>query len=328
VRPAVALLTVAALATLSGAVAASGCGFGPGKAADGQANLRVTRDFGSTRMVDATLDDPTESDTVVRFLDQNADIETSYGGNFVDSIDGYAGSTSGGGEDDWFFFVNGYYSEIGGGERRVLPGDRIWWDYRYWNAAYRVPAVVGSWPEPFLHGYDGKHYDTVVECLGEDGDCDVVVAALRGAGVDPEVESVSSPVEHPGELRVLVGPWQSLRADPAARQLEGGPGRSGVYGRLARCGAGWRIEPVDPRGQSTDALSSAGLVAAVREGGDQPTWLVTGTDAGAVADGAALLDPDSLSDRYAVATVAGEVRPLPDPAPAEAEGASAPESCR
>ena len=163
-------------------------------------------------------------------------------------------------------------------ERKVVPGDRIWWDYRYWNAAYRVPAVVGSWPEPFLHGSDGKHYDTVVECLGEDGDCAAVVAALRVVGVEPEVESAPRPVEHPDELRVLVGPWHALRADPAARQLESGPGRSGVYARLVRCGSDWRIEPVDSRGQPTGALAQAGLVAAVRQGGDQPTWVVTGTD--------------------------------------------------
>ncbi len=155
----------------------------------------------------------------------NADIETSYGGNFVDSIDGFAGSASGGGQEDWFFFVNGYYSDIGAGETKVLPGDRIWWDYRYWNAAYRVPAVVGSWPEPFRSGYDGERYDTVVECLAEQPDCDAVVAALSGVGVEPVVETVSRPIEHTDQLRILVGPWQRLRLDRAAAQLESGPER-------------------------------------------------------------------------------------------------------
>jgi len=327
VRPHLAILAVTVLAIPSSSVAVSGCGFGPGEASSGEANLRVTRDFGTVPMVDATLDDPTESDTVVRFLDQNAEIETSYGGNFVDSIDGYAGSTSGGGEDDWFFFVNGYYSEIGGGERKIVPGDRIWWDYRYWNAAYRVPAVVGSWPEPFLHGYDGRHYDTVVECLGEDSDCGTVVAALGAVGVKPGVESARAPAEHPDDLRVLVGPWRSLRADPAARQLEAGPERSGVYARLVRCRTGWRIEPFDSHGQPTGTLGQAGLVAAVRAGGDQPTWIVTGTDDASVADAVALLDADALRDRYAVATAAGEVRPLPDEEP-EAGATGAADPCR
>jgi Domain of unknown function (DUF4430) len=262
-------------------------------------------------MVDATLDDPTESDTVVRFLDENADIETSFGGNFVDSIDGYQGSTSGGGDEDWFFFVNGYYSEIGAGEAKVTPGDRIWWDYRYWNAAYRVPAVVGSWPEPFVGGEDGTRYDTVVECLGRDEDCGSVIAALRSVGVEPEVDGVRRPVEHPDELRVLVGPWDAVRTDPAAQQLESGPDRSGVYARMARCGKGWRLEAEDAHADRVRALAPGGLVAAVREGNDQPTWVVTGTDDASVAGAADLLDTDSLTDRYAVASGGGAVLPLP-----------------
>ena len=254
-------------------------------------------------MVDATLEDPTESDNVVRFLDDNADIETSFGGNFVDSIDGFAGSTSGGGDEDWFFFVNGYYSDVGAGETDVNPGDRVWWDYRYWSAAYRVPAVVGSWPEPFLHGYAGKTYDTIVECVGPGtvDPCGAVIGSLRDAGVKPQVDQVSRPVEHPDQLRILVGPWDAIRSDPAARQIESGPEQSGVYGRMTRCGTDWLLEADDSHGKLSTAINDAGLVAAVRENDDQPTWVVTGTDDQSVGNAAALLDPESLGDRYAVA---------------------------
>ena len=65
---------VLAVAALAAATAASGCGFGPGDASPGRAELRVTREFGTIPMVTATLDDPTESDTVVRMLDSSADV--------------------------------------------------------------------------------------------------------------------------------------------------------------------------------------------------------------------------------------------------------------
>jgi hypothetical protein len=308
-----AIRIAAALSTILSAAVIGGCGFGPGESSPGEAQLRVTREFGTIPMVDATLSDPTESDNVVRFLDENAGIETSFGGNFVESIDGYAGSTSGGGDEDWFFFVNGYYSDIGAGETDVNPGDRIWWDYRYWNAAYRVPAVVGSWPEPFLHGYVGKRYPTVVECLGAQMPCDDVVASLALAGVEPQVEKVSKPVEHPDELRVLVGPWDALRSDPAARQLESGPNRSGVYAQIARCGDSWTIEPQDSHGDAASPPSSGGIVAAVRQNEDQPTWVVTGTDEPGTSGAAKLLTDDALANRYAVADLGGKTTPLPSP---------------
>ncbi|MCB0876261.1 MAG: DUF4430 domain-containing protein [Solirubrobacterales bacterium] len=303
--------TALVAAALACAAAAGGCGLGPGVASEGRAELRVTREFGTVPMVSATLDDPTESDTVVRMLDANAEIETSYGGNFVDSIDGFAGSTSGGGSEDWFFFVNGYYSDIGSGETRVRPGDRIWWDYRYWSAAYRVPAVVGSWPEPFLHGYEGRTPATVVQCLAVRSTCEEVVGSLDVAGVDARLETPAEPAATPRDLRVLVGPWDAIRDDAAADQLSSGPGTSGVYGSFVSCAAGERFAVDDSRGRTTATLAGAGVVAAVREGRDQPTWIVSGTDDEGVAAAASLLGSDELRDRYAVAVADGEEIPLP-----------------
>lgn len=318
-RPGALLAAAAALLA-----AAAGCGFGPGDATPGQAELRVTREFGRVPMIAATLDDPTESDTVVRMLDENAEIETSYGGNFVDSVDGYSGSSSGGGAEDWFFFVNGYFSEVGAGEARVRPGDRIWWDYRYWSAAYRVPAVVGSWPEPFLHGYDGERPATVVECLTDQEPCAQVVAALAAEGVEASLAESRRPVPHRDELRVLVGPWEAIRSDSTARQIEDGPGDSGVYATFGRCRGDLELTVVDDRGRPAERLAGAGLIAAVRDGEEQPTWVVTGTGEGAVADAAAALDGDALRDRYAVAVAGGEASPVP----AEAGAATAIEPCR
>jgi uncharacterized protein DUF4430 len=307
------LVAAIAVTVLSGSVAAGGCGIGPGDASEGEANLTITRDYGSEQIGDGTLTGPTPSDTVVRFLDESADIDTSYGGNFVDSIDGLEGSTVNGGPEDWFFFVNGIYSDIGAGEAKVHPGDRLWWDYRRWAEAYRVPAVVGSWPEPFLDGYQGKHYDTVVECLASDSECGGVMDALRSAGVDPTLETVAEPVEHSDELRVLVGTWDRLRDDPAAAQIERGPGTSGVYAQITPCGSGGgsALSILGSDGEPRQQLSDAGLVAAVREDEDQPTWVVTATTDDALPDAVGLLGVEDLRNRYAVATDAGKPLPIP-----------------
>jgi hypothetical protein len=107
----------------------------------------VTRDYGSKTLVDETETDPHSSETVIRFLDREADITTRYGGGFVQSIDGLAGAERAGRRYDWFFYVNGIESPVGSAEVHVHGGDRIWWDYRDWTSAMQVPAVVGSWPE-------------------------------------------------------------------------------------------------------------------------------------------------------------------------------------
>jgi hypothetical protein len=81
----------------------------------------------------------------------------------------------------------------------------------------------------------------------------------------------------------------------------------------------------DDHGRAVERLTDAGMVAAVRRDPDQPTWVVTGTDATAAAGAAAALDGAVLRDRYAVAFSGGQPVPLPSPEDAPADG---PEPCR
>lgn len=301
---------MAALA--AGALALAGCGVGPGEAQTGSAELVVTRDHGAERLLEAIVTDPAESETVVRFLDREAEIETEYAGNFVSSIDGVRNEVIDGRSHDWFFYVNGYWSPIGAGEATVHPGDRVWWDNRDWTAAYRVPAVVGSWPEPFLHGYEGEAFAVEIACLGGGGACEQVRERLSEEGVEATV--LQGPVESgPDTLRILVGPWEQVRTDRTARAIERGPGESGVYGQPSICQGSWRLIVLGVDGEPSEVLEEAGFVAAVQRGDDQPAWLVSATDEDSLEEAVDLLDEDSLTDRYALATTdSGEV-PMPAP---------------
>ena len=95
-----------AIALPLAALAAAGCGLGPGRGL-GDVSLTVTRDYGAEPVIAAKTDEVTESDTVMRVLDRNAEISTRYGGGFVQSIEGLEGEEGDGGPRDWFFYVNG-----------------------------------------------------------------------------------------------------------------------------------------------------------------------------------------------------------------------------
>ncbi|HET9592562.1 MAG TPA: DUF4430 domain-containing protein, partial [Solirubrobacterales bacterium] len=156
--------TAVAIALLGAALAAAGCGLGPG-ADVGSVELTVTRDFGAEPVLRNSFE-AKESDTVMRALESEADVETRFGGGFVHSIDGVAEGERGGDPYDWFFFVDGVESPIGAADVDLKQGERVWWDYRDWSATNHVPAVVGSWPAPFTDGVAGKRHPVVVECAG------------------------------------------------------------------------------------------------------------------------------------------------------------------
>jgi hypothetical protein len=297
------------------AVAAPGCGLGPGETSEGEARLTVTRDYGAEPLLEATVSDPSASETVIRLLDREAEITTRYGGGFVQSIDGLEGEVSDGRRADWFFFVNGIESSRGAAEVAVRAGDRVWWDYRDWSDALRTPAVVGSWPEPFAQSSAGTDRLPVrVACHGRPRTCDAVAERLSDEGVDATVEDGAG--ADGAALRLLVGPWRAVRSDPLAAQLDRGPQTSGVFARFERRGAGYELVALDPLADEVDAFGAgAGLVAGLRRGEHPPGWVVTGTDRAGVDRALALLDADELEDRYAVLATDDTELALPAPAP-------------
>jgi hypothetical protein len=192
-------------------------------------------------------------------------------------------------------FVNGVAA---GDDMKVHGGDRVWADAG--AAGVRTPAVVGSFPEPFLHGIDGKRLPVRIECADARGAVCRQVADRLASYEIPAARGGLQTARAPETLRVLVGPWTALRLDPAVNALEHGPRASGVYARMAADGRSFAV--LDARGQSTRTLGpGSGLVAALKRPDERPTWVVTGTDPAGVAAAALAFEEGTLSHRFALA---------------------------
>ena len=115
------------------------------------------------------------------------------------------------------------------------PGDHIWWDRHDWSQTDDIPAVVGSFPEPFLNGIDGKRLPVRVECAdGAGAPAGTVTGRLRARGRPGRRRGARRRRRSTQTLRVLVGAVDaSSRGDPAARAIEQGPRASGVYARFS-----------------------------------------------------------------------------------------------
>ena len=161
-------LTVAAVAA---------CGSSLAKAPSGPraATVTVTRGFGG-RTLSAARAAPGQS--ALTALRRVVRVSTSYGGRFVEAIDGLSGNPSQG--MAWLYFVNGIQASLGSADYTLHPGDREWWDYRYWNDLIQVPVAIGAWPEPFVHGFDG-HRPGAVDVTGLACSADIA-GTLRAAG--------------------------------------------------------------------------------------------------------------------------------------------------
>ena len=305
------LRSLAALVAFALLLAAglAGCGLGAG-AGGTEARVVVTRDFGARALEARIAQDLPSSETAMRLLQRSFDVRTRYGGGFVQSIDGLSGGREDGRPVDWFIYVNGVESDVGAADVQLHDGDRIWWDRHDWGATPHIPAVVGSFPEPFAHGAGGKRYPVVLECADDVEDaCKTASERLGAVGVVAGRQALGTGV---GErtIRVLVGRWRELSADQALEQIDRGPAASGVYARFAPGGSSLRL--LDARGETVRTLGAgAGLVAATRFEQQAPTWTVTGTDAAGVTAAARALDERTLARRFALALDDGQAIGLP-----------------
>jgi hypothetical protein len=297
-----AALTVAVVM----AATVAGCGLGPGHGTS-DVTMTVTRDFGSHSVKAVTESKVPGSETVMRMLERHFNVSTRYGGGFVESIDGLSGNAA---RTDWFYYVNGIQASAGAANTAVHKGDRVWWDLHDWAATNTVPAVVGSYPEPFVHGLGGKRFPTTVECAPDVGAaCKAVQSQLDKQGV-PSASQVIGSGSGQDTLTVVVGTWTDLRALVALGLIQNGPAESGVYARFAPSGGALQL--LDPTGQTSRTLSgTAGLVAATADSQSTPTWLITGTNTAGVLAAARALTPQTLHDHFALAVSPGAQIPVP-----------------
>ena len=299
---------LALLVALS-AVVLSGCGIGPG-AAPTAVQVVVTRDFGSQVLQQAGGLKVAGQETVMSLLMRNYKVATKYGGGFVQSIDGLAGGQEGGEPVDWFYYVNGVEAHKGAAATKVHAADHIWWDRHVWTATDDIPAVVGSFPEPFLDGYGGQRYPTRVECTPtQTKACTAVFKTIASYGIPAGVGCLDC-AEYNMSLRVLVGPYASMTDDATADLLRDGPSSSGVYARFTD--GGRKLELLNQIGQVVKTLGAGtGLVAATRLRGAPPVWFVTGTDEAGVAAAEQAFNSGTLDGHFAIAVVNDVAEPLP-----------------
>lgn len=278
-------------------LALSGCGLGTGPTSTG-VRLEVTDDFGASTLASYSAPRVSGPETAMSLLMRGSSVVTNPRG-FVETVGGLSGGHEGNDPVGWFYYVNGVRASRGAAHTGVHPGDRIWWDRHDWSQAQEVPAVVGSFPQPFLSGIEGERFPVRVECaLIASSACQTVLRNLRAVGV-PAAVAAPTGAPSPNVLRMLVGQLSQIGGDPAVRLLQQGPRASGVYVRVAH---DWNsMALLDEHGAArATAAAGSGLVAATRNGSDAPVWVVAGTDSAGTLRAAQALDEADLHDRFAL----------------------------
>jgi len=283
------------------------------------AGIIVTRDFSGPAILTETIA-ITEDTTALDGLQTVANVETKYGGGFVSSIEGISSQYEGANKtkEDWFFYINGISLSTGAGSYILQDGDSEHWDYHDWSFRQFIPAIIGDFPEPFVHGIRGVVHPTVVAYQsGWEEAARQIADRLRGLGV-PDVTCRSFDELSAGDKEssnlVLVGtsdfapveelnePWNRLGFfchfedgalvvfDSAGKLVNGYGAGTGLI-------------------QATQSIWNPNGIGA----GENVVWLVSGLDESGVKAAVDILinHPDAYKYACAAVVIEGETLRLP-----------------
>ncbi len=286
-------------------------------AGTGTVRLTISKNYGSDVLAakQAAIQDDW---TVMDLLNANTSVTTKWDGSFVNSLAGVESDSGGwlGERKDWFFYVNGICADVGATGYNLRSGEAVWWDYHPWtNMGSANSAVIGCYPEPFLHGYRGQAGPTLIMTAADSQDLGArLQTALRkqGAGAVAVTELNNSQLENRNGPVMVVGAWSQVKQMPWLAGLNEAYRKTGISVHFKD----ESLELLDYKGGAVRTVSgSAGIIAACGSGlGDaSPVWLVVGTDQAGVQQAVEVLasNPAGIRHFYSAAIINGQISRLP-----------------
>ena len=197
------LLLVSACAGVRSSEKKSAAGGRPPAA--GELRLVISRDYGARVLKDILV--PARAGmTVMRLLAEHCQVDTKYGGGFIQSIDGLESSfgASSATSADWFYWVDGVMGAVGAGDAALHGRQTVWLDYHRWAGAIYVPGALAAFPAPF----NSKAMSPVIRVPWSVNDTQAAVEWAWHQGI-----------------RLHAGGANSSNADPASLFVVGTPDR-------------------------------------------------------------------------------------------------------
>ncbi|MGC8848946.1 MAG: DUF4430 domain-containing protein [Candidatus Bathyarchaeia archaeon] len=288
-----------------------------GSASEVHVRLIVSRDFGSTVILQETLT-LKEGTSALEALRIASEVETMYGGRFVTSIDGFKRGERNGVQVDWLYYINGLLAPVGAADYILCDGDVERWDLHPWSSLSMASAIIGDYPEPFLHGYGGDRSPTLI-LYSEDfrSEAERLEGHLSSLGVEAYLKPMGEASPNGDELGsfnlVVIGYF----SDGIPSKLNELHDRLGYYAYYD--GDAGLVKASDWKGDLHSFEGDVSLIQASKNpwspGGTSATvrtaWLIAGATPDSVRSAVEALMEGKASNLHGLLIVDGGYKPLP-----------------
>ncbi|MFA5527205.1 MAG: DUF4430 domain-containing protein [Peptostreptococcales bacterium] len=198
---------------------------------EGEVRLILSQNFGQEIIMD--VDRKYEDMSALDLLIENVDIETTYGGSFVHTIQNIqSGFNQKNSKEktDWFYYINGYLSPIGSADYFLKPGDIVQWDFHDWSKRY-ASSMIGAFPRDLVDGY-GDSENNLQIMLGSgfsEWEEELTQYFNEHGAKSVEIIDTIQPIVNDKNNTLVIGLWKDLQDNEFINKMVMGGERTGVF---------------------------------------------------------------------------------------------------
>lgn len=281
---------------------------------EGSATMQVTTHFGTPLIPEFSF--ALDSRSVHEILRSKASVKTAIGGTYISSIESIPANPNEQTES-WFFYINGILSHVGSQVYLPHPGDRIWWDFHSWQEGDFAGAAVGSFPEPFLHGYFGKCPPTVLfhtpKATDAAREIQKNLLSCQVAQVELQPLALRELPDSQTQIPLVIGTWEELQKNTYISDLFSHLWQSNRSFSFPKEG-GLIFSNATTQEVFAGKQGAVAIACRFGFGNEFPFWIVAGTDADSLLAIAEEFQKNrALEGKFGLGILDGETSSLPLP---------------
>lgn len=278
-------------------------------------SILVSKDFGNKNIKDKKIK-ISEDTNVMELMEENFEVETAYGGGFINAIGGLkSGFTDKKSKNklDWFYYVNGILADIGARDYYVQSDDMIIWDYHDWSGNVYVSSIIGAYPMNFVNGNDGEILKTEIayqENYKKDGEKLFDFLKVKGVKNIEMTKMGELKLEDGQTNSIIIGNWDEIYKLEEIKNYYENREKLGMFFEIDE-----KIKLFNHKRELTKEYDKGAVITSISKqyGMTGSLWMVTGNDEESIKKAVNILNtiPEKIRGKFSVFITEDEIISLP-----------------
>ncbi len=272
---------------------------------NGNIKVIISKDFGKEQLHDDEIP-LNENTSVMEIMEENYEVETAYGGGFVNAVDGlksgFTRNKDKRRKTDWFYYINGMLTQVGAKNYYLKPGDTIIWDYHNWSSNMYLSTIIGSYPSNFINGYEDNILNTQIKSTNAfKRESEHLSKFLKDNGLENvELADLDErELEDDNINSIVIGQFEELLQINYIKNIYKDGKRAGLFFEIQD-----NIKALDYQGNVSKEFKEGAVITSILKnyGSLGTLWIVTGNDDESIKNAIKILyeTPEKIEGKFSV----------------------------